>query len=450
MNITREVDGLNGLVTITIEKADYESTVGSVLKDYRKKANIPGFRPGKVPEGLIKKMYGKAALIDEVNKLLSNNLTQYIKNENLNILGEPLPNEEKQPEIDWNKDETFQFVIDIALAPEFEINLTKRNKFPYYKINVSDEEINKQVETYTNRFGENKVVDEVASEKDLIRGDFVQLDSEGNEVPDGIKAERVVIAIDIIKDEAVKNGFIGKKAGDVVVFDPVKAFENRHEISHMLNISHEEAEKVEGDFSYTIIEALRFEPAELNEDFFTKAFGEESDIKTEEAFRKFIGENMEKNHSFSSDYKFGIDAKAAMIDKIKMELPEDFLKRWIKAMNKEMTEEQVDSEFPEIIKDIRWQLISGKISKDNNIEISRDDVKTAAEEKAFSQFRQYGIYNVTDSMIEHYANEILKNEKEVHQLYRRLENDRVFNFIKSKVALDEKVVSYEEFMEFLK
>ena len=450
MNITKEVDGLNGVVSMTIEKADYESTVNSVLKDYRKKANVPGFRPGKVPEGMIKKMYWKAVLVDEINKLLANNLTQYLKNENLNIIGEPLPNEEKQPDINWDKDEIFQFFFDIALAPEFDINLTKRNKLPYYKIKVTDEEIDKQVESNTNRLGENKVVEEVTTDKDLVRGDFVQLDAEGNEVPQGIKTERVIIAIDLIRDEAVKIGFIGKKTGDVVIFDPVKTFENRHEIGHMLNISPDDAEKLEGDFSFTIVEVLRFEPAEINDEFFSKLFGEDSEIKTEEAMREFIAKNIEESFSQSSDYKFGLDAKASLIEKVKMDLPEDFLKRWLKAVDKEMTAEQIDNDFPEILKDIRWQLISSKIFKDNNIEVTQEDVKNAAKEMARSQFRQYGIHNITDEMAENYSQEILKHENEVRQLYRRIENDRVFEFIKSKVALDEKEVTDKEFMELLK
>ena len=448
MNITKEVEGLNGVISITIEKADYESTVNSTLKDYRKKANVPGFRPGKVPEGLIKKMYWKAALVDEVNKLIANNLTQYLKDENLNILGEPLPNDEKQPDIDWDKEETFQFFFDIALSPEFDINLTKRNKLSYYKIKVSDEEIDKQVENYANRLGVNEAVEEV-TDKDLVRGDFVQLDSEGNEMADGIKMDKVLFAVDRVKDGAVRISLIGNKVGNVVIFDPVKTFENRHEIGHMLNISQEDAEALNSDFKVTIVEILRFKPAEINEEFLTKIFGEESGIKTESAMREFIAKNMEENFEQSSNYKFGLDAKTSLIEKVKMDLPEDFLKRWLKAIDKETTAEQLDNDFPEILKDIRWQLISSKIIKDNNIEIKSEDVQNAAKEMARSQFVQYGLFNMSDEMLDNYAQEILKKEEDVRQLYRRVETDKVFDLIKSKVAIEEKEVTDKEFMELL-
>ncbi|MDX1283836.1 MAG: trigger factor family protein, partial [Draconibacterium sp.] len=265
MNVTREnIDNVNAVINIAIEKADYEKQVADVLKDYRQKASIPGFRPGKAPAGLIKKKFGTAVLIEEVNKLLSQNLSKYLVDEKLPILGEPLPNEEKQKNIDWEKDETFEFAFDIALSPEIKINLDKRSKYKYYKIAVSDEMIAQQEEMAASQLGQNVPVDE-AKDNSSVRGNFVQLDAEGNEVEEGIAPEGVLLAVDMIKNEEIKNSFVGCKRDDIIVFDPVKAFENKHEVGHMLNIKPEEAETLDSEFRFTVTEILQFENAELNE-----------------------------------------------------------------------------------------------------------------------------------------------------------------------------------------
>ncbi len=449
MNITKEnINELNATLTVKIEKDDYEARVNEVLKDYRKKANMPGFRPGKVPAGLVKKMYGKAILADEVNKILSQNLTKYFVDEKLNILGDPLPNEEKQPEINWDKDDDFEFIFDVAVAPEFEVKLDKRNKFPYYNIAADEEMINKQVEYYTGRFGENTNVEE-AGEKDLFRGDFVQLDSEGNEIENGIKAEKVVIATDTMKDEPLKKEFIGKKIGESVVFDPIKAYDNRHEVGHMLNLSHEDAEKVEGNFKFTIAEILHFKPAEINEDLFKKAFGENTEIKTEEDFRNKIKTELLENFKFSGDYKFALDSKEHLIEKVQIELPEEFLKRWIKVTNKNLTEEQIESDFEGFMKDLRWQLIKEKLIKDNGIKVEEEDIKDAAKKMASLQFSQYGMFNVADEHLENYASHILKDEKEKRRLFNKVEEDKILEVIKTKVSLEEKEISQEDFNKML-
>ncbi|MGV8091656.1 MAG: trigger factor [Mangrovibacterium sp.] len=449
MNITKEnIDALNATITVKIEKNDYETTVNEVLKDYRKKANMPGFRPGKVPAGLVKKMYGKAVTADEVNKMLSHNLSQYFIDEKLNILGDPLPNEEKQPTINWDKDEDFEFVFDIAMAPDIEVKLDKQDKFTYYTITVDEDTVNKQVEAYTGRFGENVNVEEV-SEKDLIRGNFVQLDSEGNELQDGIKAEKVIVSVDLIKEEAIKNEIIGKKTGDSLIFDPIKAYDNRHEVGHLLNLSHEDAEKIEGDFRFTILEVLRFVPAEINEELFKKAFGENTEVKTEDDFRNKIKKDLESNFVFSSNYKFAIDTKETLIEKVEMELPEEFLKRWIKVTNKNLTDEQIENDFSGFMKDLRWQLIRDRLIKDNDIKVSEEDIKAEGKRIAAMQFSQYGMFNVPDEHLENYAAQIIKNEEEKKRLYMKAEEDKILDIIKSKVTLEEKEIGHEEFNKLL-
>ncbi|MDO9616034.1 MAG: trigger factor, partial [Bacteroidota bacterium] len=412
MNITREnIDELNAVLTILVEKSDYETTVNDVLKNYRKKANMPGFRPGMVPAGLIRKMYGKSALAEEVNKIISKSLTDYIYAEKLNVLGEPLPNEEKQLKIDWDNQTDFSFVFDIATAPEIEVGLDNNTILPYYSIVAGEELVDKQVEAYAGRLGENKVVDSI-EEKDTVRGTFVQLDETGNELVGGILADKVVIAIDVMKDEEIKASFIGKKAGDVVVFDPLKAYDNKHEVGHMLNISHEEAENISGNFNFTIEEVLRFEKAELTPELFSKIYGEESGITTEEEFRAKVKSEIEENFVYSSDYKFAIDSRDALVKKSQFDLPEAFLKRWIKATNEKMTAEQIDADFDHFMLDLKWQLIKDKIVKDNELKVTEEDVHALAKEMTAMQFRQYGLGNVADEHLENYANQMMKNEEE--------------------------------------
>ncbi len=450
MNITKEnINELNATVTVKIEKNDYEATVSETLKDYRKKANMPGFRPGKVPAGLVKKMYGKAVLAEEVNKILSNNLSKYLVEEKLNILGEPLPNDEKTPEIDWEAAEDFEFVFDIAIAPEIEVKLDKRKKYPIYKIQVEDEAIDKQTDAYASQFGQNVKVDEPAADKDTLRGDFAQLDAEGNELEDGIKAEQVVIAIDLMKDEEVKNAAIGKKEGDVLVFDPMKVYDNKHEVGNLLNISHEEAEKLEGDFKFTVAEVLRFEKAELNEDLFKKAFGDDTEVKTLEDFRAKLKTEMENNFVQSSNYKFALDSRDILIDKIQMELPEEFLKRWLKATNSELTDEQIEKDFDNFMKDLRWQLIKDKLTKDNEIEVKEEDIKDTAKEMALMQFRQYGMFTMPDDYLNNYADQILQNEEERRRIVTKVQEDKILEVIKGNVNLDEKEISLEDFNKLL-
>ncbi len=299
MNITREnIDAVNAILKVVIEKADYEKAVADQLKEYRQKAVVPGFRPGKVPDGLIRRKYRIPILVDEVNKLLSKNLSQYLVDEKLKILGEPLPNEEQQKTINWETNENFEFTFDIALSPEINISLDKENEFKFYKIAVSDEMIDKQVEMAQSQLGENVPDDEIKADSS-VRGDFVQLNDSGEELEEGIRSNDVLIAIDLIKNDEIKNNFVGKKSGDVVIFDPVKAFENRHEIKHMLKIKQNEADALNGNFKFTINEVLKFEKAELNENLFKKLYGEETDVKTIADFRNRIKSEIEASLMYS-------------------------------------------------------------------------------------------------------------------------------------------------------
>jgi len=450
MNITREnSDEVNAIINLTVEKADYENTVAGKLKEYRQQASIPGFRPGKAPAGLIKKRYGTALMVEEVNKLISQELSKYLADEKLNILGEPLPNEEKQKSINWDTDEDFEFTFDIALAPEINVSLDKRSKFKYYNISVSDEMIDQQVESAVSQLGQNVPVDE-AKDNSSVRGNFVQLDDEENEITDGVKPENVLLAVDMMKDEEIKKNFVGTKKGDIVIFDPVKAFEDRVEVGRMLNISKEEAEILNSNFKYTVTEILQFEKAELNEDLFKKLYGDDTEVKTVEDFRSRISGEIASNLVHSSDHKFAIDSRDTLVGKTNIVLPEAFLKRWLVAINKELTIEQIENDFDPFLKDLEWQLIKDFIIKENDLSVNNEEVDDFAKQMARAQYNQYGIYDIPDEQLDSFAKMIMEKPEETERIYKKLYEDKVISVVKEKVSLQKNEISQEEFNEMMK
>lgn len=449
MNITREnIDSVNAVINIAIEKADYAMQVEDVLKDYRQKASIPGFRPGKAPKGLIQKKYGIAVLVDEVNKLLSQNLSKYLVEEKLPILGEPLPNMEKQEAINWETDENFTFSFDVAIAPEVKVSLDKSDKFKYYKIAVSDEMIQQQEEMAASQLGQNVPAEE-AIEDSSVRGDFVQLDAEGNEVEGGIAPKGVLLAVDKIKDEEVKKSFIGSKKDDIIIFDPVKAFGNRHEVGHMLNVKHEVADELNSEFRFTVTEILQFEKAVLDEDLFKKLYGEDTEVKTIEDFRNRIREELANNLVFSSDHKFAQDVHNALMEKTEVELPEAFLKRWLIEVNKELTLEQIENDFDGFIKDLKWQLIKDTVAKENEIKVTPEEADDFAKKMALAQYQQYGIYDVPEEQLESFAKMIIEKPEEEERIYKKIQEDKVIYAIKEKVSIEEEEVSQEDFNKMM-
>ncbi len=448
MKIEKEqIDDLNAVVHITIEKDDYEPRVDKVLKDYKKKVNMPGFRPGKVPASLVKKMYGKAVLVDEINKLVSENLSSYISENKLDILGEPLPSE-KQQTIDFDNDEQFKFSFDLGLTPEVDVKLTKREKLPFYNIMVTDDMLEGQKKNVTSRFGTTQPREE-AGEKSMLKGDFVQLDKKGEPVDDGIKAEDAVMSSAIIKDDKEKKKIVGAKVGDEIVFEPKKAFPNATEISYLLKISKEEAEAVSGKFKFTVKEINEFVDPELNQELFDKIFGP-GKVTNEEEFTAQVKEDLENTLKMESEYKFTQDAKEKLMSKVDIKLPEEFLKRWIKATNqnkeeKDFTDEQIDQEMPRFLEDLKWQIIRNKLIQDNDLKIEQQDVINFAKKSAKLQFMQYGLNNVPDEHIESYAMDMMKNEDQQRSMAEGAINDKVMDFVKESVKIEEKEVSRDDF-----
>ncbi len=444
MNITKtNIDDLNAVIKLQVVKEDYEQKVNDVLKNYRKKANIDGFRPGKVPMGLVKKMYGTAVLADEINKMLGQELMKYIRDNNLKIMGEPLPNEEETKEINWEKDTEFEFAFDIALTPEYTLSLSKRDKMNYYKIKVDDKMIDNGVEMHARRFGTQKPV-ETVQEKELLKGNFAQLDAEGNFMEDGITAENVVISLEYMADEDAKAKFVGAKVNDVITFNPRKAFGNASDLASMLNITKEEVEQLDSDFQYTVNEITAFVNAEINTELFDKVF-EPGTIKTEEEFRNQIKSDIEKQLENDSDYKFLIDAKEKFVKKSKMELPQAFLKRWIVATNKEMTAEQVEKDFANYEDEFKWQLIKTRLAEENEIKVTQEEVVEFAKQQALMQFQQYGMMNIPEEYLTNYAQQMLQNQDEVRKIEERKMDDKVAEYIKDTIKVEDKEVTADEF-----
>ena len=444
MNIVRkDHDSVNASITISIEKADYSEKVEKTLRDYRKKANIPGFRPGMVPMGLLKKMYGKSILADEINKMLSDELYKYIRENNINILGEPLPNEEEQKEIDFNTQEDFEFSFDLGLAPEFEVELNKKDKVKFYHIAASEEMVNNQVKSYTGRYGK-YVQEETVEEKDMVKGLIVELEN-GQVKEDGIQVSDAVLTPAYMKDEASKNSFVDAKVGDQVTFNPKTAFENEAEIASLLKVKKEELADLASDFLFTIESNTRYHEAEVNQELFDKVYGD-GVVSSEEEFMAKIKATIEDQLQQDSNYKFGIDAREALIKKYNdLVFPDAFLKRWLVLTNKELTADKVEEDYPKMIADLKWQLIKDKIARANSIQVENEDVQAYGRQVARAQFAQYGMTGLDDAILDNYAKDMFKNEEQLRNIIDRVAENKVVDVIKNTVKLDTKEVSIEEF-----
>ncbi len=445
MNISRtNIDELNAVIRLSIEKSDYEATVNETLKDYRKKANMPGFRKGMVPAGLIKKMYGRALLAEEINKILSTELSRYISDEKLQILGEPLPNETEQKPIDFDHDETFEFVFDLGISPAIDIDFKKAGTLPLYEIIVDEEMISNQVEAFQNRFG-SYVEAEISGENENLIGSLKQLDASGAVLEGGIQVDEAQVSIQMVKAKKAKSALLGKKAGDTFTFNPKTSFDNNHYLKQVLKIDDAQAEELTSDFELAVSKVNTFVPAELNEEMFQKSLGGTTDVTTIEQFREKIAEDLKANLGYSSDYRFLIDTKEALTKFVGMKLPEEFLKRWLVYSNENITREQVDEEFDHFIKDLEWTLIKSRLAKDNNLQVSEADVVDLAKETALMQFRQYGMFNVPDEYLDNYAKSILKNEEERHRLVEKKSESLVLEFIRANAELNVKSVTQKAF-----
>lgn len=444
MNIVRkDLDQNNVLLTVRVEKVDYAEKVDKVLRDYRKKANIPGFRPGMIPAGLVKKMYGKAAIAEEVNKLLSDILYGYIRENNINILGEPLPNKTEQKPLDFDNQDEFEFFFDLGIAPEVNVELTNKDKVKYFTIKVSDEMIDNQIKSYTGRYGK-YVQEEVVEEKDMMKGELLEM-ADGKVNESGLKVQDATMTAAYMKDDAQKALFIGAKKGDVITFNPAKAFESTTEISSLLKISKDAAKAIDADFQFTISGITRYHEAEVNQELFDKVYGEGT-VNSEEEFRAKIKENIQDNLSADSEYKFSIDAKEMLLAKYNdLTFPDAFLKRWILETNENMTPETLEADYPKMIADLKWHIIKDKLIKTNEIKVEPADVEGFAKKVTKAQFAQYGMIGMDDEIVANYAKDMMKKEETLKSMIEKVSEEKVFESIKGSIKLENKEVTIEEF-----
>ncbi len=444
MNITKEPNGdLQAVVHINITEEDYKDKVNETLKSYRKKANMPGFRPGMVPMGLIKKMYGASVMADEINKLVSEALDKYIYDNKLDLLGHPLANMEKTKQIDFAKDKEFDFYFDIAVAPDIEVDLKSEDfKTDYYKIKATDKEIDITVEDFKNKFGEEIEPEEVA-EGDFIDGTLTQVDEEGNPVEGGLVKDIYFNTKDLKLKKIIKE-FIGKKVGDVVSFNIKKAFDAKR--AKELLGDDATGEQLKADYKLEIKKIRRFIPAELNEELFEKAYPGEN-IKTEEEFRNRIKKDLELQYEKESDRKFVDDVVKKLTEKINFDLPVDFLKRWLFESNQgQITKEQIEQQWESFAQSLKWQVIEAKLNKlfDNVLNVSNEDVRN----KVRSYF---GIRDRASSndQIEQIVDQVLSNPQEESRIYNDLKTEKLAKVFNENVPKEVKEVTVDEYLEMI-
>ena len=450
MNIQLEApDKINGVLTITVEKEDYNEKVEKTLKDYRKRANVPGFRPGMAPMGMIKKQYGAAVKVDEINRLLGDKLMEYIRENKIQMLGEPLPSE-KQEQQDLAQDGPFTFVFDIAVAPEFKAELTAKDKIDFYNITVDDKLIDDQVQMYASQGGEFVKAD-VFSGNDTLTGDLRQLDSKGNTVEGGITTDSAMIMPAYLKDEKQRKLFDNAKAGDIITFNPKKAYpDNDAEIAAMLKVDKEQVKDLNDDFSFQVTEIKHFQPAEVNQALFDRVFGEGT-CKDEKEFRQKISDMLSAQLVQNSDYKFLLDLRAHLEKKVgDLQFPEALLKRVMLNNNKDKGEDFVEKNFEGSIRELKWHLIKEQVVAANDIKIEDADLKAVAKEAIRAQFAQYGMQNVPDDVLENYAAEQLKKRENVDNFVDRAIDVKLVEAVKKVVKLNEKAVSLEDFNKMMR
>ncbi|HOW10071.1 MAG TPA: trigger factor [Bacteroidales bacterium] len=444
MNITREnIDDLNAVLKVQVEKADYEGKVEKVLRDYRKKANIKGFRPGMVPFGLIKRMYGKAVQIEEINKLVGESIQKYLADEKIEILGDPLAKTDEHEQIDFDTQESFTFSFDLGLAPEFEVKLSHKDKVYYYEIEADEKMKKDYLDNYTRRYGTFIKAGE-SEEKDLLKGKIESLDADGNPAEGGLVADDTTLSIDLVKDKKIKKQFIGKAVNDSLVFDLRKAFPNDYEIAGILKKQKDEVADVNGDFRFTISEISRFAPAEINQELFDRIYGE-GIVNSEEEFMKKIDDEISASLKNESNYKLSVDLKNTALEKTEFSLPEEFLKRWLLRINDKTTEEQIEKEFDTFKKDLKWQLIRNRIARANELKITEEELLKESENITRLQFRQYGLFYATDEQVTSYAKETLKREEDAKRIADKILEEKVTEILKGMVKLENKKVTIDEF-----
>ena len=438
MNISVEnIDKVNAVMTAVVEPADYTEKYEKAIKDAKKKMNMPGFRPGMVPVGLIKKQFGVSILAEEVNKILQDGLFSYIRENKINMLGEPLPTEENN-NVDLKEGESFTFKFELAIAPEFEVKLTKKDKVDYYNVEVTDQMVDNQVDMYRQRGGKYDQVDSY-EDNDMVKGVITELN-----VETPVTAENVVMLPKYFKNDDQKKLFDGVKVNDVVTFNPSVAYDNNEaELTSLLKVEKEDALNHKGEFTFQVTEITRFVLGPLDQELFDTVFPG-GEVKTEADFRAKVKELIEDQFKKDSDYKFILDVRKYVTEKVgKLEFPEDKLKKILLANVGD--QEKVDAQFEKSIEELTWHLIKEKLVEQNEIKVDDEDVKNMAKEVTRMQFAQYGMLNIPEEYLESSVTEMLKKRETVDNLIDRCIEVKLGAALKEKVGLKESTVSAEDF-----
>lgn len=436
-------DKINGLLTVTIEEDDFKNDVEKELKNYRKRANVPGFRPGMVPMGLIRRQYGNAVKMDVVNNKLSEEVNKYIQDNKINMLGMPLGSEKQTP-VDLEKDAPYTFMFDIAVAPEFDIELSDKDAIDYYDITVDDKLVDQQVDGFASRFGAYQKAEEY-KEGDVLKGDLRELDAEGNTKEGGVEVEGATVMPQYLKDDDQKKLFEGAKAGDIITFNPYKAYAGGAEVATLLKVEREKKDDYQGDFSYQITEVQHFEKHAVDQELFDQVFGKD-EVKDEKSFREKIAEGVKQQLATDEDFRFLQDLRKYAEEKVgQLTYPDALLKRVLKENNKDKDDEFINKNYEASLKDLTWSLIKNKLAEKAEVKVNDDEVKNVAREIARAQFAQYGMQNVGEEYVNNYAEELLKQRDTVNQFAERAVDEKLVAAIKPVVKLNHKEISLEDF-----
>ena len=436
-------DKINGLLTVTIEEDDFKNDVEKELKTSRKRANVPGFRPGMVPMGLIRRQYGNAVKMDVVNNKLSEEVNKYIQDNKINMLGMPLGSEKQTP-VDLEKDAPYTFMFDIAVAPEFDIELSDKDAIDYYDITVDDKLVDQQVDGFASRFGAYQKAEEY-KEGDVLKGDLRELDAEGNTKEGGVEVEGATVMPQYLKDDDQKKLFEGAKAGDIITFNPYKAYAGGAEVATLLKVEREKKDDYQGDFSYQITEVQHFEKHAVDQELFDQVFGKD-EVKDEKSFREKIAEGVKQQLATDEDFRFLQDLRKYAEEKVgQLTYPDALLKRVLKENNKDKDDEFINKNYEASLKDLTWSLIKNQLAEKAEVKVNDDDVKNVAREIARAQFAQYGMQNVGEEYVNNYAEELLKQRDTVNQFAERAVDEKLVAAIKPVVKLNHKEISLEDF-----
>ena len=453
MNISlNKVDAVNGILEIQLVKEDYQPNVDKAIKEYRKKAQIPGFRPGQAPLGMIQKMVGSNIKVDEINKLVGDAIYNYISENKLNILGEPLPNTEKQKkDIDFEKEENFDFYFDLGFSPEISLNLSNEDHLDFYTINIDQEMLDNQLDSYGNNYGGYKDVEDGAKVTDMIKGTLVEL--ENGAVKEGATPlEDAIIMISYVKNEEEQNKFVNAKVGDVITFNPGKAYDGEEaELAALFKLPQgQEVGAIAAEYTFTLTSVSRYEKAAFDQELFDKVYGKDN-VKTEEEFKEKVKESISAQLAPDSEYKFLLDASEYLLNKVgDIQFPTAFLKKWLLATNegKKNTPEQLEDEYPKIESDLKFHLIKSKIAKDTDVKVENEDMQAMAIDFARQQFIQYGMGSLPVEMLKNYADSMLKDKNQVNNIYERAFEKKVIDQLKNMITIDQINISLDDFKKF--